>query len=216
SRSTTWSGPSRDRATSSSRCSVGWSCAASSSPTTPRSTRSTWSGPRPGWPRAACTRRRRSSTASTTPSTPSSVSAAAPIRARCSCGWAERGVVATPSPGDLPDLVDALATWQHDGAPVPLHPGDVGWLWRFGADATAGALRTWSRDGRLLAVGMLDGPDLLRLACAPDAWTDRDLADEIRADLDDPAAGVLAGVAPQVEARWPGALTDPLRGAGGA
>jgi len=123
-------------------------------------------------------------------------------------------VVATPSPGDLPDLVDALATWQHDGAPVPLHPGDVGWLWRFGADATAGALRTWSRDGRLLAVGMLDGPDLLRLACAPDAWTDRDLADEIRADLDDPATGVLSGAAAQVEARWTGALTDALRGDG--
>ena len=50
-----------------------------------------------------------------------------------------------------------------------LHPGDLGWFWRFGAEATAAAVRTWSRDGRILAVGLLDGPGLLRLTIAPDA-----------------------------------------------
>jgi hypothetical protein len=43
---------------------------------------------------------------------------------------------------------------------MQLHPGDVGWFWRFGAEATAAAARTWSRDGRILAVGLLDGPTL--------------------------------------------------------
>ena len=48
-------------------------------------------------------------------------------------------------------LVDVLREWQCDGAPMQLHPGDLGWFWRFGAEATAAAVRTWSRDGQVLA-----------------------------------------------------------------
>ncbi|GAA3795472.1 hypothetical protein GCM10022206_39050 [Streptomyces chiangmaiensis] len=55
---------------------------------------------------------------------------------------------------------------------MQLHPGDLGWFWRFGAEATAAAVRTWSRDGQILAVGLLDGPELLRLTIAPDAHRD--------------------------------------------
>jgi len=39
---------------------------------------------------------------------------------------------------------------------MQLHPGDLGWFWRFGAEATAAAVRTSSRDGQILAVGLLD------------------------------------------------------------
>lgn len=91
----------------------------------------------------------------------------------------------------LDEVVGALGEWQHDGAAPQLHPGDLGWFWRFGADATAAAVHTWRRDGCLLAVGLLDGPGVLRLAIAPDAWQDAELASRITDDVTDPARGVL-------------------------
>jgi hypothetical protein len=42
---------------------------------------------------------------------------------------------------------------------MQLHPGDLGCYWRFGAEATAAAVWTWRRDGRIRAVGLLDGPE---------------------------------------------------------
>jgi len=75
--------------------------------------------------------------------------------------------------------LDALREWQDDAAPFQLHPGDVGWFWRFGAPATAAAVRTWSRGDELLAVGLLDGPEVLRLAIAPSAQQDEDLAQQL-------------------------------------
>src|SRR5438128_5556234 len=97
----------------------------------------------------------------------------------------------TPTVDGLAAAVDALREWQSDGSPPQLHPGDLGWFWRFGAEATAAAVRTWSRDGRILAVGLLDGAELLRLTTAPDARRDAELADRLAADLTDPARGVL-------------------------
>ncbi|MFT7840437.1 GNAT family N-acetyltransferase [Saccharothrix sp. BKS2] len=85
----------------------------------------------------------------------------------------------------------ALREWQHDGAPAQLHPGDLGWFRRFGAEATAAAVRTWSRDGRILAVGLLDDPELLRLTTAPDARRDEELARRVVEDVAEPARGVL-------------------------
>src|SRR6185295_18943578 len=67
-----------------------------------------------------------------------------------------------PGVDELGEAVGALRGWQHEGAPMQLHPGDLGWLWRFGAEATAAAVRIWRRDGRVLAVGLLDGPTQLR------------------------------------------------------
>ncbi|GGU62518.1 GNAT family N-acetyltransferase [Lentzea flava] len=81
------------------------------------------------------------------------------------------------------EAVRALREWQHDDAPFQLHPGDLGWYWRFGEEATAAAVRTWSRDGRILAVGLLDGPELLRLTIAPDARQDEDLARQLAEDV---------------------------------
>ena len=41
-------------------------------------------------------------------------------------------------------------------APVQLHPGDLGWNWRLGAEDLAGAVRVWRRDGQILAVGLVE------------------------------------------------------------
>ena len=92
----------------------------------------------------------------------------------------------------------SLADWQREGGPVQLHPGDLGWFWRFGPAATAAAVRTWSRDGHVLALGLLDG-GVVRVGIAPEAANDEELARAMRADVAAPERGVLAGGA--VEAR---------------
>lgn len=94
--------------------------------------------------------------------------------------------VGGPDVSGLGAVVDALRRWQREGAPIQLHPGDLGWYWRFGAEATAAAVRTWSRDGQILAVGLLDGPDLLRLTTAPELLQDEVLARRLVADLAEP------------------------------
>src|SRR3954451_15133500 len=94
-----------------------------------------------------------------------------------------------PNAGGLSEVLAALRDWQYDGAPPQLHPGDLGWFWRFGADTTAAAVRTWSRTGRNLAVGLLDEPTVLRLAVEPDAQADEELANRLVEDLTQPARG---------------------------
>ena len=83
----------------------------------------------------------------------------------------------TPHVDDLPAALVALASWQDDDAPLQLHPGDVGWAWRFGAEKTAAAVRLWGDD----ALGFLDEPHVLRLALA--RHDDPDLAARIADDL---------------------------------
>ncbi len=97
----------------------------------------------------------------------------------------------TPDVGLLGEVVRALREWQDDALPLQLHPGDVGWFWRFGPEATAAAVRTWSRDGRILAIGLLDGADLLRMTVAPQVRGDEGLARQVVADLSEPERDVL-------------------------
>lgn len=118
-------------------------------------------------------------------------------------------VLGTPGVDGLNEAVDALREWQYEGSPMQLHPGDLGWFWRFGAAATAAAVRTWSRDGRILAVGLLDGPDLVRLTIAPDAQRDRELARWLVEDMTEPDRGVLIAGKVSVEAPR-GALVKDL------
>jgi ribosomal protein S18 acetylase RimI-like enzyme len=106
-----------------------------------------------------------------------------------------------PGPGGLGAVMRVLREWQYDGAPVQLHPGDLGWYWRFGSEATAAAVRTWSRDGQILAAGLLDGPCLLRLAIAPAAQHDEELARQLAADVTQPERGVLPQGDADIEAR---------------
>jgi ribosomal protein S18 acetylase RimI-like enzyme len=100
-------------------------------------------------------------------------------------------VLTKPGVAGLSEAVSVLREWQYEGAPMQLHPGDLGWFWRFGAEATAAAVRTWSRDGQILAIGLLDGPQLLRLTIAPDAQRDEEVAQQLVADLTQQERGVL-------------------------
>ena len=99
--------------------------------------------------------------------------------------------LSTPGTEELSTAVGVLREWQSDAVPMQLHPGDLGWHWSFGEVATAAAVRTWYRDGRTLAVGLLDDPTLLRLTMAPDAMHDEELAQHLVADLREPSRGVL-------------------------
>ena len=110
-----------------------------------------------------------------------------------------------PGTGGLDEVIAALRAWQSDTAPVQLHPGDLGWQWRFGADVTAAVTRAWRRDGRVVAVGVVDEDALVRLAIEPDAQQDLTLARRIVADLSDPRREVLPEGTASVEAP-PGAM----------
>ncbi|MER6304626.1 GNAT family N-acetyltransferase [Streptomyces sp. NPDC001657] len=114
-----------------------------------------------------------------------------------------------PGVDGLSEAVGVLREWQYEGAPMQLHPGDLGWFWRSGGEATAAAVRTWSRDGRILAVGLLDGPGLLRLTIAPDAHRDEELAQQLVDDVTEPERGVLPEGRVSVEAPI-GALVQDL------
>jgi ribosomal protein S18 acetylase RimI-like enzyme len=109
-------------------------------------------------------------------------------------------VLGIPDVADLGAVTEALRKWQVDGSPFQLHPGDLGWFGKLGAAATAAAVRTWSRGDQLLAVGLLDGPDLLRLAIATEARSDEQLARQIADDLDQPDRGVLGSGRVRLEA----------------
>ncbi|AZP15240.1 GNAT family N-acetyltransferase [Streptomyces aquilus] len=109
-------------------------------------------------------------------------------------------VLSTPTAGRVREAMAALREWQYDEAPMQLHPGDIGWNYRFGTAETAAAIRTWSRDGRILAVGMLDSPTLVRMTVAPDVFQDEDLARQLVNDLSLPERGVLPEGAVSVEA----------------
>ncbi len=115
-----------------------------------------------------------------------------------------------PAVTEIREVADALAAWQRDGAPVQLHPGDIGWYSSRGPEATARALRTWRRAGDLVAVGLLDGADLLRLAVRPDATGDAGLAGAMAADIADPGAGILPEGEVCLEARGLDLLTRAL------
>lgn len=102
----------------------------------------------------------------------------------------------------LSEIVSVLREWQDDGTPVQLHPGDLGWYWRLGAQATAAAVWVWRREEQILAIGLLDSPELLRLAIAPAAEHDEELARQMAADVMDPERGVLPRGDVCVEARF--------------
>ncbi|MFG1908204.1 GNAT family N-acetyltransferase [Kribbella sp. NPDC048928] len=92
---------------------------------------------------------------------------------------------------------------------LQLHPGDLGWFWRFGEERTAAATRVWRRGGEIVAVGLLDEPDWLRLAIAPELQRDEELAQRIADDVATPAGGVLIEGKVYVDAPM-GALVQDL------
>lgn len=122
--------------------------------------------------------------------------------------------LSTPGTDGLGEVDQALRDWQYEGAPMQLHPGDLGWFWRFGAEATAAAVRIWRKDGEIFAIGLLDDPDMLRLAMAPQAREDEQLSRFVAEDVMAPERGVLVPDKAAVEARWDGPFHAILREAG--
>jgi ribosomal protein S18 acetylase RimI-like enzyme len=118
--------------------------------------------------------------------------------------------LSTPDVEGLGEVVRALREWQYDGGPAQLHPGDLGWNWSFGAEATAAAVRTWSRDGQILAAGFVDSPTLIRLAVAPESPEDHELVRKMLLDVSEPERGVLPAGAVSVEARFGGPIPEGL------
>ncbi len=116
----------------------------------------------------------------------------------------------TPGVGGLSEAAAALREWQVDRAPMQLHPGDLGFHWRDGADTTAAAVRVWSRGSRIVAVGLLDAAQLLRMAVAPDLQVDDELIQRILADIVEPERGVLDAGRAIVEARCGPLLSQAL------
>ncbi|TQL74950.1 acetyltransferase (GNAT) family protein [Stackebrandtia endophytica] len=123
----------------------------------------------------------------------------------------DRGVsisLSTPTTADLDEVVRALARWRREDAPMQLHPGDVGFYWQLGPEATAAALRVWRDGQRILAVGLLDGSELVRLAVDADRRTDHALARQMADDVSDPGRGVLPAGEAYVEALWDGPFRE--------
>lgn len=120
----------------------------------------------------------------------------------------------TPSVADLPDVIDAVASWQIEGLLVQVHPGDLGWYERFGAQALAAALRVWVRDGEMVAVGLLDESELIRMAIAPAIADDVDIAEHIADDFAGPLDDLLPAGSGVVEARFGRALQRVLTSRG--
>lgn len=119
------------------------------------------------------------------------------------------------TPTSLEEVTDTVAAWQQDGGAVQLHPGDLGWHWRLGAEELAGAVRVWRRHGQILAVGLVDGPRLIRMAIAPSADRDDAFAADLVADLSDPGRrGRLPSDIEVVEARSGTAFRGLLRSSG--
>jgi len=116
----------------------------------------------------------------------------------------------TPDVAGLRAAAAALRDWQVDRAPTQLHPGDLGWHWRDGAEATAADVRVWSRAGRIVAIGLLDTPQLLRMAVDPRLQADADVVDGLVNDIEEPERGVLQSGSAVVEARCGALLTDSL------
>ena len=119
-------------------------------------------------------------------------------------------VLVTPDVAGLREAAGALREWQVDRTPMQLHPGDVGFHWRDGPESTAAAVRVWSRAERIVAVGLLDAPQLLRMAIAPDLQADEGLVDRLLLDIDEPGRGVLDAGGAVVEARCGPLLTHAL------
>lgn len=116
----------------------------------------------------------------------------------------------TPDLAELSAALDSLASWQRDDLPVQLHPGDLGWNWQSGPQATADLTRLWTAPHGPVALCLVDD-GVLRLAMDPAVADDEQVADRLADDLDDPGSGVLPGADASAEVRLGGALRRRLR-----
>lgn len=117
----------------------------------------------------------------------------------------------TPGADQLVELAEELARWEQIPWAGQLHPGDLGWHSSIGSERTASDLRVWKNGDHPVALGLLDGPGLIRLAIAPDCVADTALAETMADDLENPASLTLEDPVNMVEARGASALQSGLR-----
>lgn len=122
--------------------------------------------------------------------------------------------LSTPDPGQLADVVSALRDWQQENSPIQLHPGDLGWNWRDGAEVVTAALRIWRRNAEIVAVGFVDSPEVLQMTVAPELRREQELADQVVADVSEPRRGVLPAGGVSVETPDGTLVRDVLADAG--
>ena len=120
----------------------------------------------------------------------------------------------TPTEPELAEVVAVLREWQDGEGPLQLHPGDLGWAWQYGPEKLAAGLRIWRRDRGILAIGLIDSPEVLRLTVAPDRFHDAAFADQVVADVADPERGVLPAGAVAVETPNGSAVQERFTAAG--
>lgn len=123
-------------------------------------------------------------------------------------------MVTVPPVESLALTTQEVRRWPFDPSRAPLHVGDLGWFQRLGATALAAALRVWHVGDRPAAVGLLDGPRLLRLTVAPAHRDDDAFLRGLVADLEADDGRVLPAGEAAVEARVDGPLRDLLRARG--
>ncbi|MFD1846811.1 hypothetical protein [Arthrobacter flavus] len=116
----------------------------------------------------------------------------------------------TADVNELEHIGRVLGQWQHDGGPLHLHPGDLGWYSLRGVTATAAAIRVWSDNDVIAAIALLDGPGLLRFAMDPKRHQDETLARRIASTVSDPSGGVIEAGIVTIEARGTRALGAQL------
>lgn len=119
-----------------------------------------------------------------------------------------------PQVAELPDIGAVLDSWQFDDGPLHLHTGDLGWYSLRGPESTARAMRVWRSGERILAIGLLDGADLLRLAIDPTFRQDDQLAQQVQTDIDSANNAVFENGSAIVEARGALRLCDHLQECG--
>lgn len=119
-----------------------------------------------------------------------------------------------PVAEDLLKIAVDLSSWQIDGKTIELHPGDLGWHSMVGAERTASDLRVWARHGEMAALGLLDKPDLLRIAMNPVMHDDEELIRRVGSDVHDPQVGILAGGEAAIGARGAQSLRQFLSSQG--
>lgn len=124
--------------------------------------------------------------------------------------------LAVPPVQELTEIGNELGQWQSDDGPTQLHPGDLGWYSLRGAEATARDLRVWRSEENILAVGLLDGANLLRLAIHPSLRHDDSLARDIQSAVESSRSEVFAHGTAIIEARGAAALCDRLTASGWA
>jgi ribosomal protein S18 acetylase RimI-like enzyme len=105
-------------------------------------------------------------------------------------------------------MVAALATWTPPTWAGQLHPGDVGWELRFEDDHVDSSFLVVHDGGTVVAVGLVDGPETVRLAVDLSRAHDHDLAAYLADAADDLLAPGEAYVDGLPHAAWRAVLAD--------